>query len=208
MTPVPANCEDRATINPMNPGLLNFCGELPEAVDDSLSVIRRRSAKTAISSGHLRLAWNTGAARSLRSPATRACSTATCWTLAERWREHVLRLPGDAIPRRGERYWLHAYFPDQDRPHGSRQRSREIGENSLLESMIARCAGAGAYYYSVESRSTDDGAVATQELPADFFSFCPCILTGPTTRIALGFADGLPAWFNNPQGDSKLQPWC
>jgi len=206
MTPVPANCEDRALVNPMSPGLLNFCGELPEAVDDSLSVVPAAIGEDRdLVRSHLKLAWQLGGG-SLTSLTGYSSLQHSYFLDAGLSGGENTFFAYQATPFAPMAPGFTRTFPTAIVLLGPGSEVEEISEEIRFTSATDRSLRfqAGAYYYSVESRSTDDGAVATQELPADFFSFCPCILTGPTTGIALGFADQvfLP-WFNNPQGDSS-----
>jgi len=206
MTPVSANCEDRALVNPMSPGLLNFCGELPEAVDDSLSVVPAAIGEDRdLVRSHLKLAWQLGSG-SLTSLTGYSSLQHSYFLDAGLSGGENTFFAYQATPFAPMAPGFTRTFPTAIVLLGPGSEVEEISEEIRFTSATDRSLRfqAGAYYYSVESRSTDDGAVATQELPADFFSFCPCILTGPTTGIALGFADQvfLP-WFNNPQGDSS-----
>jgi iron complex outermembrane receptor protein len=206
MTPVPANCEDRATINPMNPGLLNFCGEVPEAVDDSLSVVPAAIGEDRdLVRGHLKLAWKTGGGTLTSLTGYSSLQHSYFLDAGLTGGENTF-FAYQATPFAPMAPGFTRTFPTAIVLLGPGSEVEEISEEIRFASPVDRKLRfeAGAYYYSVESRSTDDGAVATQELPADFFSFCPCILTGPTTGISLGFANPvfLP-WFVNPQGDSN-----
>jgi len=207
MTSVAANCEDGALVNPMNPGFQNFCGELPAAVDDSLSVIPAAIGEDRdLVRGHLRLAWNFGGA---------TLSSLTGYSSLQQ------SFFQDAALSGGENtffaYQGPPFAPFPDVPGfthtfptgllliGPGSETEEISEELRFASTTDRAVRyqLGASYYSTETRSTDDGVAATQELPADYFDFCPCILTGPTTGIALGFAgDVFEPWFNNPLGDA------
>lgn len=205
MTSVAANCEP---VDPTIPEFQNFCGELPDAVDDSLSVIPAAIGEDRdLVRGHLRLAWNFGGA---------TLSSLTGYSSLQQ------SFFQDAALSGGENTFF-AYqgppfapfppmvpgfthtFPTGLLLIGPGSETEEISEEIRFASATDRAVRyqLGAYYYSTETRSTDDGVAATQELPADYFSFCPCILTGPTTGIAIGFADGVfEPWFNNPLGDA------
>jgi iron complex outermembrane receptor protein len=208
MTPVPANCEERALVDPMNPGLQNFCGELPEAIDDSLSVVPAAIGEDRdLVRGHLKLAWNLGGGTltSLTGYSSLQHSYFLDAGLSGGENTFFAYQAPPFAPFPGVPGFTRT-FPTAIVLLGPGSEVEEISEEIRFSSPADNSLRfqAGAYYYSVESRSTDDGAVATQELPADFFSFCPCILTGPTTGIALGFADQVfRPWFDNPQGDSN-----
>lgn len=208
MTAVATNCEEGALVDPTNPGFQNFCGELPAAPDDSLSVIPAAIGEDRdLVRSHLRLAWNIGG------------GTVSSVTGYSSLQQSFLE---DAALSGGENTFF-AYqappfaplpmvpgftstFPTGLLLIGPGRETEEISEEVRFASATDRAVRyqLGAYYYSTERRSTDDGVAATRDLPADFFSFCPCILTGPTTGISLGFADAvfLP-WFNNALGDAN-----
>lgn len=206
MTAVAANCEEGALVDPMSPGLLNFCGELPPARDDSQSVIpAARGEDRDLVRGHLRLAWSAGG------------GTLASLTGYSSLQQSFLE---DAALSGGE----NQFFAYQTRPFapgapgflrtfptgllliGPGHETEEWSEEIRYTSATGRSTRyqLGVHYYSTETRDTDDGVAATRPLPADFFSFCPCIRTGPTTGFALGFADAvfLP-WFTSPLGDAN-----
>ncbi len=205
MTSVATNCENRALVDPMSPGLLNFCGELPPAVDDSLSVIPAAVGEDRdLVRSHLRLAWNVGGGT--------FTSLTGYSSLQQSFFQDAALSGGDntffayqATPFAPMAPGFTRTFPTGLLLIGPGSETEEISEEIRFASATDQALRyqLGAYYYSTESRSTDDGVLATRELPADFFSFCPCILTGPTTGIALGFADLVfRPWFDNPQGDA------
>ncbi len=206
MTAVPTNCEEGALVDPTSPGLLNFCGELPSAIDDSLSVIPAATGEDRdLVRSHLRLAWTLGG------------GTLTSLTGYSSLQQSFFE---DAALSGGENQFF-AYqappfapgapgflrtFPTGLLLIGPGHETEEWSEQVRFASDGDRSFRYqfGAYYYSTESRDTDDGVAATQPLPADFFSFCPCIVLGPAVGLSLRFADAIfMPWFVNPQGDSN-----
>jgi iron complex outermembrane receptor protein len=204
MTSVAANCEP--SVDPMAPGLLNFCGELPPAVDDTQSVIPEAIGEDRdLVRGNLRLTFNVGG------------GTLTSLTGYSSLQQSFVE---DAGLSGGENN-IFAYqatpfapmapgflrtFPTGLMLLGPGHETEEWSEELRFASANDQAFRYqfGAYYYSTESRDTDDGVAATRNLPADFFAFCPCIPTGGGTGISLGFPNAIfVPWFVNPNGDSN-----
>ncbi len=210
MTAVPTNCEP--SLDPMSPGFLNFCGELPPAVDDTQSVIPAATGEDRdLVRGMLRLTFDVGG------------GTLTSLTGYSSLQQSFFE---DAGLSGGENQFF-AYQATPFAPmapgflrtfptglmligpgHETEEWSEELRFASATDQTLRYQFG--AYYYSTESRDTDDGVAATQELPADLFSFCPCIPVGPGVGFSLSALDPrvpfdsiLRPWFVNPQGDSN-----
>jgi iron complex outermembrane receptor protein len=206
MTAVAANCEP--SVDPMAPGLLNFCGDLPPAVDDTQSVIPGAIGEDRdLVRGNLRLAWRIGGGTvsSLTGYSSLQQSFLEDAGLSG-GENSVFAYQGSPFaPGPGVPGFLNT-FPTGLLLLGPGHETEEWSEELRFASATDRSFRYqfGAYYYSTESRDTDDGVVATQELPADFFSFCPCVRFGPTVGLSLGFGDAIfRPWFDNPQGDSN-----
>jgi iron complex outermembrane receptor protein len=208
MTSLPTNCEDRNLVNPMSRGFANFCGDLPAADDDGFAVLPTALGEDRdVLRSYLNMTFDLPGGGSIHS------ITGYGWT-QQSFFEDGTRSGAENQP-----------FAYQATPFGpgapgflrtfttgllqvgpgdeTTEYSQELRFNSASDK-DARFS-VGAYFYSTEAESTGDGIIASQEKPADFFAFCPCvnIAMGPTpVGFSLGFADfAFGPWFDNPNGD-------
>ncbi|HEU4530787.1 MAG TPA: TonB-dependent receptor [Steroidobacteraceae bacterium] len=206
LTSVATNCENRSLVNPMASGFANFCGELPEAGD--LSTIPQAEGEDRdLVRSHLNLTWNLAGGSaiasvtgysSLQQSFTEDASRSGPATFTYQATPFAPMAPG--LLRTLQTGLLQIGPGDE-----TQEFSQELRFTSALESSLR--FSLGGYYYSTENEAAGDGVVSTQPLPADFFAFCPCVQTGPTTVVSLGFANPiyLP-WFSSPTGDAILSP--
>ncbi len=222
-TAVAANCEDRrvrdqnlGVASPRSSRLLNYCGELPSVTETSLTAVPGASGeKRQLTRAHMKLSWD------IQGGATLEAITGYS-KLAQRFFVDGSRnsgetaiftyqpLPTRAVPGLGITTGPRKTFTTGLLQIGPTDRSQEISQELRVASDREQPLrySVGSYYYESKSTSGVDGVIATQKLPADFYSFClACTPLGPTTVVdfapGAGNAAFLP-WFNDPVGGANF----
>ena len=222
-TAVAANCEDRrvrdqnlGVASPRSSRLLNYCGELPSVTETSLTAVPGASGeKRQLTRALMKLSWD------IQGGATLEAITGYS-KLAQRFFVDGSRnsgetaiftyqpLPTRAVPGLGITTGPRKTFTTGLLQIGPTDRSQEISQELRVASDREQPLrySVGSYYYESKSTSGVDGVIATQKLPADFYSFClACTPLGPTTVVdfapGAGNAAFLP-WFNDPVGGANF----
>lgn len=221
-TAVEANCEDRrvrdqklGVASPRSSRLLNYCGELPSVGVNSLSAVPGASGeKRHINRTHLKLSWQVGGgtldaitgyskvSQGFLVDGSRNAGETAIFTYQPTPIRNVPGLGATSGPRKTfTTGLLQIGGVDKTDEYSQEIRFASDREQALRYSF-------GAYYYDNESGGGVDGVIATQKLPADFFSFClACTALGPTTVVdfapGAGNAAFLP-WFNDPIGGANF----
>jgi len=217
-----ANCEDRRVRDqnlgvaaPRSSRLLNYCGELPSVGVNSLSAVPGASGeKRHINRTHLKLSWQVGGgtldaitgyskvSQGFLVDGSRNSGETVIFTYQPTPIRNVPGLGATSGPRKTfTSGLLQIGGVDKTEEYSQEIRFASDREQALRYSF-------GAYYYDNESGGGVDGVIATQKLPADFFSFClACTALGPTTVVdfapGAGNAAFLP-WFNDPVGGARF----
>ncbi len=206
LTSVATNCENRALVNPMASGFANFCGELPEAGDLS-TVIQAQGEDRDLVRTHLNLTWDLAGGSAISSISGYSSLQQSFTEDASRSGPAVFTYQATPFAPMAPGFLrtLQTGLLQIGPGDETEEFSQELRFTSPLDQALR--FSLGGYYYSTESESASDGVVSTQPLPADFFAFCPCVQTGPTTALSLGFANAiyLP-WFTSPIGDALPFP--
>jgi iron complex outermembrane receptor protein len=210
---VAANCEDRRIrdINlgvaaPRSSRLLNFCGEFPVIDKDALFAGPDAIGENRrVTRSNLKLTWDfaneatltaiTGYSKVTQDFAldgTRNTGTLT-YTYQANPTFTVPFLPGRRLTR-GTRQFASGLLQI-----GPEVRTEEVSQEFRFESdrqQRLRYA-VGAYFYSNETTAGEQGVIATDALPADFFSFCLAC-----TNVGVGITDFAP-----DAGNAALLPY-
>lgn len=205
MTSLATNCEDRNLVNPMSRGFANFCGDLPAADDDSFNVLPPAVGEDRdVVRGYLNMTWDLPGGSSINSISGYGFTQQSFFEDGSRSGAENQVFAYQATPFAPMAPGFLRTFTTGLLQVGPGDETKEISQElrftSALDSSVR--FSAGAYYYSTELEATGDGIIATQEKPADFFSFCPCVNTGMGTGISLGFGGAaFDPWFDNANGD-------
>lgn len=207
MTSLAMNCENRNLVNPMSRGFANFCGELPDADDDTFAVLPPAVGEDRdVVRAHLNMTLDVGDGGSLNSISGYSVTQQSFFEDGTRSGAENQLFAYQATPfgpAPGTPGFLRTFSTGllQVGPGDeTNEFSQELRFTSALDQSVR--FSVGAYYYSTELEATGDGIIATQEKPADFAAFCPCANFGMGVGLSLGFANAaFNPWFDNPSGD-------
>jgi iron complex outermembrane recepter protein len=202
-----ADCENRNVFDPMQSSkFLNVCGDLPTVNENSLAaMVGAEGESREVARAHLDLKWTFDAG-------TLTALTGYSTT------EQAFLVDGSrgsgAVP-----FVYAAMAPTATTPRpvrtiqanllqiGLGDTTDEISQEIRFSSPQDRPLrwAVGLYYYDTRSDGGNDGVIASPALPADFASFCPCVMISPTLGFPTpGASDGANAsflpWFTDPIG--------
>jgi len=217
-----ANCEDRRVaalaINPMattSSRLLNYCGELPSISENSLSALPGATGEDRdITRVHLNLRWDVGGGtltaltgyskvdQSFFVDGSRNSGETVILTYQP---APAINIPGFGT-QSGPRRTFTTGLLQIGGGDGTEEISQEIRFSSDREKSLRYSVG--AYYFTNERISGEDGVIATRPLPANFGSFClACTPLGPTTVVDFAPGAGNSAfleWFTDRYGGADF----
>ena len=221
-TAATANCEDRRVRDqklgvaaPRSSRLLNYCGELPAVDENSLSAVPGASGeKRHLNRSHLKLSWQVGGGTLDSITGYSKVSQGFLVDGSRNSGETVLfsyqPLPVRTVPGLGVTSGPRKTFTTGLLQIGGVDKTEETSQEIRFASDREKALrySFGAYYYENSSGGGIDGVIATQKLPADFYSFClACTALGPTTLVdfapGAGNAAFLP-WFQDPVGGANF----
>lgn len=223
-TAVAANCEDRrvrdinlGVLTPRSSRLLNYCGELPGIAKDSLLAGPDATGENRrVTRSNLKLTWDlansatlttiTGYSKVAQDFALDGTRNAgeLIYTYQANPTFTVPFLPGRRLTRSTQQFGTGLL------QIGPETRTEEVSQELRLESdreQRARYA-VGAYFYSNETTAGEQGVIAKESLPADFFSFCLAC-----TNVGVGITDFAPGaanavllpYFTDPLGGAVFR---
>jgi iron complex outermembrane receptor protein len=197
---IAANCEDRrvrdqnlGVASPRSSRLLNYCGELPAIDKSELSAVPGATGENRkVTRSNLKLTWDlannstlvatTGYSRVTQNflvDGSRNTGETLIYTYqpSPTFRVPFLPFTLTSTPKQFTTGLLQI---------GPEARTEEVSQEIRFESDREQRArySFGAYYYSNEITDGDSGVIATQALPADFFSFCLAC-----TNLGVGYTD-------------------
>ena len=221
---IAANCEDRRVRDqnlgvaaPRSSRLLNYCGVFPAIDKSELSAVPGASGENRkVTRSNLKLTWDlanngtlistTGYSRvgqNFLVDGSRNTGETLIYTYqpSPTFRVPFLPFTLTRAPKQFRTGLLQI---------GPESRTEEVSQELRFESDREQRArySIGAYYYSNESSDGDSGVIATQPLPADFFSFCLAC-----TNLGVGYTDfaagagnaAFLPYFNDPLGGAVFR---
>ena len=205
---LPANCENTSA---RGQRLANFCGELPSASKDAISVFPGAEGEERdVVHGSLSLSIDrdlgtftalSGYSLVEQTFLINGSRDRATTTLA--YQSTISPFPRAFLLRTFEAEYLQIGPGDKTEEFSQEIRFDSPEDRALRYSL-------GAYYYSVEGEDKASGIVARTPRPFDFANFCPCIQFAPGTGFALPAFPGRSVgdlvfgpWFSGPMGDVR-----
>ena len=220
MSGVEANCENRNQI-PVTPMLssrfLNYCGEFQPVGKNGLTVVAGATGEDRdVTRGHMKLKWSFGNGGTLDSLSGYSTTSESFFVDGGRNAgENIIFTylaaplglfppgPGGMFPQSAARRQFSTGLVQIGPGVTYEEISQELRYSSDPSKRFTWSVG--AYYYDTTSETSIDDVFATQELPADFGSFClACTNVGPPFNW-IDFAPGAGdaaflEWFTSPTG--------
>jgi len=207
LTSVTANCEN---VSARGERLANYCGELPSAGKNDLSIISRATGEERdVEHAHLRLRLDTAAGELSALSGFSSVEQTFLYDGSRGSPATTLAYQSSFSPF--PRAFVLGTFDAELLQIGATDSTEEFSQELRFTSPDGGAwrYSLGAYYYNVERLNGNSGVASQTPLPPGFANFCPCIQFFPGVGFALPAFPGRSVgdlaflrWFSGPRGDA------